>query len=105
MADINQLFGDAADFDNSYFRIPRDRLIEMGLDDPENSSGEEIFAAIVKGAYERFFKLNTNEAVQAAMDKSIYAPFTRNEIERTQFAYTCQFFGSYTAPDFDPDDL
>lgn len=105
MADINQLFGDAADFDNSYFRIPRDRLIEMGLGDPENSSGEEIFSTIVKGAYERFFKLNTDESVQAAIEKSNYAPYTRNEVERTQFVYTCQFFGNYTAPDFDPDDL
>jgi hypothetical protein len=104
MADFNQVFG-GADFLDDHFRIHRDRLIEMGLDNPDFSSGEEIFAAIVKGAYERFFKTNTDESVQAVIEKSIYAPYTRNQIERTQFAYTCQFFGNYTAPDFDPDEL
>ncbi|BAY10298.1 hypothetical protein [Calothrix sp. NIES-2098] len=99
------LFGTGATFNTSTnkLEIPIAALAESGLDATEPTA-LEAFAAITKNGH-GWLSTNTDAAVMADGTLNIFAPTTRNGDPKTQFGYTLNFYGSYSTPTFDPDQV
>lgn len=99
------LFGSGAAYNSgtSKLEIPLTALATSGLDATDPTALETL-AAIVKNAHS-WLSSNTDEEVMATSEINIFAPSTRNDQTKTQYGYTLDFFGNYTAPTFDPDEV
>lgn len=64
----------------------------------------ELYAAIVNSAH-AWLNTNQDTSVMATSDLTNQAPLTRNGTPKTQYQYAVRFFGSYSAPTFNPNDL
>lgn len=100
-----ELFGTGSTFNavDSRIEIPLSALIASGLSATAPTALEAL-AAIVKTAHP-WLNTNTDEAVMAASTKNTFAPSTRNNELKTQHGYTLDFYGSYTEPTLDPDEV
>lgn len=97
------LFGTGAIWDATGLHIPQAALASTGLS-ANPPSALELYAAIVKQVH-GWLSTNTDQAVLASSDLTVQAPLIRNGIPRTQYQFSERFFGSYNAPEFDPDQV
>ncbi|AVH73824.1 hypothetical protein [Nostoc sp. 'Lobaria pulmonaria (5183) cyanobiont'] len=66
-----------------------------------NPTPLELYAAIISFAH-TWINANTDASVMASSDLVISSPVTRNGIPKTQFQFSERFYGTYSAPIFDP---
>jgi hypothetical protein len=85
--------------------ISADKFTSSGVNNPQTADALTLFGAIVKSAYQDYFLANTDQSVMANIEYSTQAPGFRNNLQKTQYNYNCQFFGAFTQPSFDPDDI
>lgn len=64
----------------------------------------EILAVFIKNTFNQL-STNTDETVNLAISKNISSPSIRNDIEKTVFTFVLDFYGSYSAPTFDVNEL
>lgn len=97
---ITDLFGATATFSGSpkVLQIPLASLPSLT---GANPTALELYAAIVSNAH-TWLNANTDASVLGTSDLTISSPVTRNGVVKTQFQYSERFYGSYTAPTFDP---
>lgn len=103
---LSNLFGTNASYNNST------GILTLNLNDLETDTGitpstaepAEIFGAIIYYA-SNWLLANTDETVNITVSRSVFAPITRNNQEKTQYSINYQLYGSYTEPVFDADDL
>lgn len=102
---IEQLFGVGATYDGLNLSIPASALATRGIDDPLTADSLSVFAATIKGAQADYFATNADLTVNADIQYSAQAPAIRNNALKTSFNYNVVFYGAYTTPTFDPDDV
>lgn len=100
---ITDLFGTGATFTGGNLTIPLTALQNAGITG-DSPTALEIYAALVKNAH-GWINTNTDASVMATSDLTSTAPITRNGTPRTQFQFAVRFFGSYSAPTFDPNSI
>lgn len=102
---ITDLFGAGATWDanNNQLKIPFSALQAAGLS-TNPPSALEVYSALVKNAH-TWLNANTDQSVMASSDLTVQAPLTRNGTPKTQYQFATRFFGSYQAPEFDPDQV
>jgi len=96
--------GTVIDIPNQLVSIPAQVFIDNGLIDLSTAQPIEIVAVLVKNATS-WLTNNNDEAVNADGNLTVNTPAIRNNIEKTLFAFTFEFFGNYTEPIFNPIDL
>lgn len=103
---ITDLFGVGAVYNatTNKLEISQAALQAAGITNAATATPLEYLGAIAKTAH-TWLEPNLDETVNATSRVDISAPFFRNNIQKTSFIYNLQFFGAYTAPTFDPDDL
>ncbi|MDJ0675509.1 MAG: hypothetical protein QNJ36_09045 [Calothrix sp. MO_167.B42] len=99
------LFGTGANFNESTqkIEIPLSALASAGLN-ATNPTAVNALAAIIKNSH-GWLDANQDEQVMATASLESIAPVPRNEIDKTEFSYTLNFYGNYQAPTFDPDEV
>ncbi|MBN3911093.1 MAG: hypothetical protein HWQ35_32495 [Nostoc sp. NMS1] len=97
---ITDLFGANSTFSGSpkILQIPLSSLPALTGSNP---TALELYAAIISYAH-TWINANTDASVMASSDLTISSPITRNATTKTQFQYSSRFYGTYTAPTFDP---
>jgi hypothetical protein len=96
-----ELFGAGTTISGGNLTVPLSGLTDTGL---SGTAPIEVYAAIVKKSSD-WLVANTDETVMAASTASVFAPSTRNALSKTQFTFALSFYGAYTSPTLDPDDL
>lgn len=89
---------------NARLEIPFTELDVEGLGNIDDTKAVNILACIVKKAH-GWIGSNTDETVNAASTFNASSPASRNNVNKTAFNYNIDFYGAYTEPTFDPDDL
>lgn len=64
----------------------------------------EAFACVVKKVHS-VIEPNTDETILMTSRLNVSTPSLRNNVETTNFDYGFEFFGAYTEPTLDPNDL
>jgi hypothetical protein len=100
-----ELFGTGATFNSgaSRIEIPLTGLSASGLNATEPTALEAL--ASVTKISSAWLSANTDETVMAGCDTTQFAPVQRNGLNKTQFQYALSFYGNYTTPTFDPDEV
>lgn len=100
------LFGVDAVYNNATnkFEISKASLEAAGITNAATATPIEILGAIAKTSH-AWLVANLDETVNAASRLDYSAPFFRNDIEKSSFNYNLQFFGNFSTPVFDPDEL
>ena len=100
------LFGAASAYNgtSNKLEIPKAALEAAGVANAATAQPIELFGALIAFAH-TWLAANTDQAVMSASRLSVNAPFQRNAVDKTSYTYQIQFFGTYNAPTFDPDDL
>lgn len=101
---ITDLFGTGANVDSGNLIVNHDAFIAAGITDPSTATPLELLAAIIKIAAP-WIEANTDTTVMSSASSYISAPATRNGLNKTQFNYTLAFYGSYTSPTFNPNEV
>lgn len=103
---LDQLLGQTVSLDTSAgtLTIGLADLQAVGLDNVDFNNSIPIFAAIVKLA-SNFLIANLDESVMATCDFTANSPVNRNNIDKTLFTFALGFYGTYTEPLFDPDNI
>jgi len=101
----SDLFGAGATINEATgnLEIPVTALTAAGLD-AENPTATNSLGAIVKNAHS-WLSTNEDEQVMVTSTLSTFAPVQRNEVDRTEFGYTLNFYADYQTPTFDPDEV
>lgn len=86
------------------FEISKAALEAAGITNAASATPIEILAGITKNAHV-WLSINTDEAVNSTSRLDYSAPFFRNNLNKSSFAYNMQFFGDFAQPEFDPDQL
>ncbi len=99
------LFGSGANFNESTqnIEIPLSALASVGLD-ATNPTAVNALGAIIKNSH-GWLSANQDEQVMVTASLDNFAPVERNEVDKTEFSYTVNFYGNYQAPTFDPDEV
>jgi len=110
-ATYQQLFGTGSALKNSGdtltesgIFIPLSGLLSGAALNATSPTAVQAFSAVVEIASD-WLSTNTDESVMATSSQSTFAPTTRNGLTKTQFSHNLSFYGSYTAPTFDPDQI
>ncbi len=105
MATFEQLLGTGANFNaaTSTLEIPLTALAESGLDGTEPTA-LQCLAAIIRNAH-NWLSANTDQTVMADSALNPFAPVERNGQNKTQYQYSLNFYGDYSTPVFDPDEV
>ncbi len=100
---ITDLFGTGSTFDAAAKKvtIPLTALPALTNASP---TPLEIYGAIIAYAH-TWLNANTDLSVSAACDLNAQAPLSRNGTLKTQYQYSVRFFGPYTSPNFDPNQI
>lgn len=100
---ITDLFGANSTFSGSpkVLEIP---LTSLPALTSANPTPLELYAAIVSFAH-TWITANTDQSVLVDSTLTISSPITKNGVPRTQFQYAERFYGTYTAPTFDPNQV
>jgi hypothetical protein len=103
---LQELFGASATLSpTGDLTISADKFTGSGINTPATADALTLFGAIVKSAYADYFSTNTDQSVMANIEYSTQAPGFRNNLQKTQYNFNCQFFGAFSQPTFDPDDI
>ncbi|MEH2374015.1 hypothetical protein [Nostoc sp.] len=97
---ITDLFGATATFAGTpkTLEIP---LTSLPALTGANPTALELYSAIISYAH-TWFAANADTSVMGTSDLTISSPITRNGVAKTQFQYSERFYGTYSAPTFDP---
>jgi len=96
--------GSVVDTSNLFVMIPEQVFTDNGLGSLATATPLEIAAVIIKTVND-WLTTNTDETVLADSNLTVNTPAIRNNIEKTLFAFTFEFYGNYTEPVFNPIDL
>lgn len=101
----SDLFGAGSQWNAATNRleIPLSALQSAGLTN-NSPTALEAYSGIIKNGH-TWLSSNTDQAVSATSDLTISAPIPRNGIPKTQFQFATRFYGSYSAPEFLPDQV
>lgn len=102
---IEELFGDGATLVNGELTIPASAFVARGLANAATADALTLFGATVKGAHADYFASNTDASVMADVQYTSQAPAIRNNQLKTSFNYNVLFYGTYSVPTFNPDDI
>ncbi len=102
---FENLFGTGATFNptTNTLEIPLSALAGSGLD-ATSPTATKTLGAIVKNAHS-WLEANQDEEIMVTASVDNFAPVERNELDKTQFSYTVNFYGDYQTPTFDPDEV
>lgn len=100
---FTDLFGANSTFNstNKTLEIPLTSLTALTNASP---TALEVYAALVSFAHS-WINANSDQSVLADSMLTINSPITKNSIAKTQFQYAVKFYGSYTVPTFDPNQV
>lgn len=101
---ITDLFGAGATLDGSNNLLIPYTALQAAGGSGNPPTALEYYGGIVKNAH-AWLEANTDASVMATSSLRITAPIQRNSTDRTQFTYSEVFYGDYSSPTFDPDQV
>jgi hypothetical protein len=102
---LTEIFGTPSTIDGNLnaLVIPSSFFAQYGIN-LNSALPIELLAVLIVTTY---FSMatNTDETVNLAVTRTITAPVSRNNQDKTSFSFNLEFFGSYESPTFQINDL